>query len=565
METAYEYSTWVLVGLVVYLLGMLYIGYLASKKIEGGTDFLVAGRRLGVFFCTGTLFATWFGSGTCMGGAGNAYLFGNQGVLFDPWGAAICLLLAGFFFSRLMRRGRFLTLVDIFAIRYGRGMGMISTVTISVAEIGWVGAQLVGFGTILHFFAGIPLWVGIVVATALLIAYTYLGGMWAVTLTDVVQMIIIVVGLVVMFFYMLPHAGGLDGLFTNDTSNVLGINRWSFIPTPESAADPEMGNAGYFYYTGIKGWLYWLGAIMAIGLGSIPAQDLMQRMLSAKNEKVAAHSSYWAALLYITVGMLPVLIGMIFFHINPELGLDDAMNKILIFAAVDYLPPILTVIFVSALVSALMSSSDSAILATASVIGYNGSKYVKKDITEEQTLKITRVFIPVVTCAALVLALYFQTIYNLMVIAWSILLVGMFAPYVAAFFWKKANQYGAVASFFVGFAVWIAGYFYFLPDTMAANVDVAPGISGLYFDWAMWDALYIASPIGLLASALTLVAVSLATQNLNAPKPLRDLDGDLLPTVNWKGIFGRGHEDHTGHLTDDEIIHEDKSACRVDK
>ncbi|OIP28805.1 MAG: hypothetical protein AUK47_29100 [Deltaproteobacteria bacterium CG2_30_63_29] len=558
MDSTYEYSNWVLIGVVIYLAAMLYIGYLASKRIESNTDFLVAGRRLGLFFCTGTLFATWFGSGTCMGGAGNAYLFGNQGVIFDPWGAAVCLIIAGFFFARIMRRGRFLTLADIFDIRYGRGMGMISTATISVAEIGWVGAQLVGFGTILHFFAGIPLWVGIVVATLILIVYTYLGGMWAVTLTDVVQMVIIVIGLVIMFFYMLPHAGGLEGLFTNDTHNVLGINRWSFMPTPEAAASPEMENAGFFYYTGLKGWLYWFGAISAIGLGSIPAQDLMQRMLSAKSEKVASYSSYWAALLYITVGMLPVMIGMIYFHINPDLGLEDAMNKILIFTAVDYLPPILTVIFVSALVSALMSSSDSAILATASVIGYNGSKYVKKDISEAQSLKITRLFVPIVTCAALVLAMYFQTIYNLMVIAWSILLVGLFAPYAAAFFWKKANQIGAISSFFAGFTAWIASYFYFLPDTMAANVDVAPGISGLHFDWAMWDALYIASPLGLLASIVTLIVVSLATQKTDVPKPLRDITGDILPTINWRGIFTRGHEDHTGHLTADELMHDER-------
>ncbi|PJB45625.1 MAG: sodium:solute symporter, partial [Deltaproteobacteria bacterium CG_4_9_14_3_um_filter_63_12] len=142
MDSTYEYSNWVLIGVVIYLAAMLYIGYLASKRIESNTDFLVAGRRLGVFFCSGTLFATWFGSGTCMGGAGNAYLFGNQGVLFDPWGAAVCLMIAGFFFARIMRRGRFMTLADIFDIRYGRGMGMLSTATISVAEIGWVGAQL---------------------------------------------------------------------------------------------------------------------------------------------------------------------------------------------------------------------------------------------------------------------------------------------------------------------------------------------------------------------------------------------------------------------------------------
>ena len=106
MDGSYQYGNWVLIGLGIYMVLMLFIGWYASKKITTTTDYVVAGRRLGIFFCTGTLFATWFGSGTCMGGAGNAYIFGNQGVIFDPWGAAVCLLLTGFFFARLEGPGK---------------------------------------------------------------------------------------------------------------------------------------------------------------------------------------------------------------------------------------------------------------------------------------------------------------------------------------------------------------------------------------------------------------------------------------------------------------------------
>ena len=120
----YAYGNWVLIGLGIYMVIMLFIGWYASTQVSSETDYIVAGRRLGLFFITGTLFATWFGSGTCMGGAGNAYIFGNQGVLFDPWGAAICLILTGFFFARLMRRGKYLTLVDLFEIRFSQKMGI---------------------------------------------------------------------------------------------------------------------------------------------------------------------------------------------------------------------------------------------------------------------------------------------------------------------------------------------------------------------------------------------------------------------------------------------------------
>jgi SSS family transporter len=538
MEGSYQYASWVLWGLGAYMALMLYIGWYASKRIASATDFIVAGRRLGIVFATGTLTATWFGSGTCMGGAGNAYLWGNQGVIFDPWGAALCLVLTGFFFARLMRRGKYLTLVDLFEIRYGRTMGLLATISLCIAEMGWVGAQLVGFGTIIHYFGGIPLEAGILVSTVILVAYTYLGGMWSVTLTDVFQIVILTVGMIGMLYVAVPLAGGWEAIFSNDPShNLMGTNQWSFIPTPESAADPELGNAGYFYYTGHLGWFYWLAAWLAIGFGSIPAQDLMQRVLSAKNEKVASVACYLSGLMYCTIGMMPVIIGMAYFHLNPELGIDDAMNQILLLMAVEHLHPLFAVVFVSALVAALMSSSDSAILAAASCIGYNGYKYFKPEADETQTLRATRIAIPLVTVAALVLALYFQVIYNLMVIAWSVLLVSVFAPYAAAFFWKKSNNTGAIASFCGGLAVWILMYFVYLPTTIAANTDAVPGFEGtVYFEWAMWDALYISSVWALLGSILILVVVSLATQKVDAPKPLRDMNGDLLPVRNWRGF-----------------------------
>jgi len=540
----YAYGNWVLIGLAAYMVAMLCIGWYASRRIAGVADFVVAGRRLGILFCTGTLTATWFGSGTCMGGAGNAYLWGNQGVIFDPWGAALCLILSGFFFARLMRRGRYLTLVDLFDIRYGKTMGLFATASLVVAEMGWVGAQLVGFGTIIHYFSGIPLEAGIAVSTAILVIYTYLGGMWSVTLTDLFQLLILVVGMVGMLIVAVPLAGGLDNIFSNSPAhNLMGSNQWSFVPTSASDADPTLHNAGYMYYTGYMGWFYWLAAWLALGFGSIPAQDLMQRVLSAKDEKTASYSCYISGLLYCTIGMMPVIIGMVYFHLNPNLGIEDAGNKILLRMAVEHLHPWFAAVFVSALVAALMSSADSAILAAASCIGYNGLKYFRPQATEYAALRVTRVAVPLVTIAALVLALYFRVIYNLMVIAWTVLLVSIFVPYATAYFWKKANNAGAVASFFGGLVAWIAMYFVHLPATIASNTNSMPGYEGtVYVEWARWDSLYISSVWGLAASIVCMVVVSLATQKRSAPRPLRDIDGNLLPVVDWRGVFRRAGE-----------------------
>ena len=271
----------------------------------------------------------------------------------------------------------------------------------------------------------------------------------------------------------------------------------------------------------------------------------MQRVLSAKDEKTASYSSYLAGLLYVTVGMMPVVIGMIYFHLNPDLSIDDALNKILLLMAVEHLNPFFAVLFVSALVAALMSSSDSAILGAASILGYNGYKYFNSDADEHQTLKMTKIMVPVVTFSSLILALYFQAIYNLMVIAWSLLLVSLFVPYAAAYFWKKANNYGAVAAFWGGLGTWIISYFIYLPMTTAANTDLGlnGAETGVYFDWAMWDSLYISSVWALIGSIVFMVVVSLATQKMDTPKPLVDIDGNPLPLVNWVGWFKKGETD----------------------
>jgi len=524
---AYPYASWVLVVLGAYLAGMIYVGWWASKRIKDVTDYVVAGRRMGIFWISGSLFATWFCAGTLMGGAANAYLFGNQGVIFDPWGAALCLILAGFFFVRIMRRGKFITLVDFFEMRYGRTMGLASTIVLIIAEIGWVGAQLVAFGSIIQIFTGFPLWVGIVISTIVLVAYTYMGGMWADTLTDIIQMVILAVGVIVLLPAAISHVGGWSTFFAN-ASNWAELPAFAMTPT---------GDAGYLGYTGTMGWMYYIAAWMAIGLGSIPAQDFMQRALSSRDEKVAVYSSYIAGIGYIVIGVIPVILGMAAFIINPNLTVPET-EMILPWMAMNFLHPLLASLFVAAAVAALMSSGDSALLAIGSMAGYNGLKYFRPGAPERLSLLVTRIVVPIAAVISLLLALYAETIYRLMVIAWTVILVGLFAPYAGAYFWRKANRSGALAALFGGFASWVAFIFYYLPTTMEANVGVIEeGV--VYMDWAIWDAVYVASVPGFAISIALLVVVSLLTQKVDPPRPLVDMDGKPLPVKDWLGIFRR--------------------------
>lgn len=544
MEQVYQNGGWVIGGLTVYMVILLAVGWWASKQVSDETDFLVAGRRLGVPLMVGALVATWFGAGTTMGAAGATYLFGLQGVVFDPFGAALCLILLGLFFARVVRRSKFMTLVDFFDSRYGANVARLSAFVMLIAEMGWIGALLVGFGAIINFFTGIQLGWGIGISTLVLILYTYMGGMYAVTLTDSVQIAVVTVSMIAIFVAVmgLPEVGGFEYVFANDPShNFMGVNQWDFFPTPESRADPELGNAGFNYYTGHMGWFYWLAAIMAIGVGSLSAQDVNQRLMSAKSENVGVVSALASGVIYTVLGMIPVILGVAAFKLYPDMDFHAVQNQMLLYLAADYLPTFFVIIFVCGLVAALMSSAAAATLAGASIVGYNGGKMLNPEISPEASLRWTRIFVPIVACVSLLVALKFETIYNLMVAAWTLLLVSNFVPYACGFFWKKANATGALAAMIGGFLGWIAGYLYYLPITSEANTDVVPGVEGVYTDWANWDAIYIGSVWGVIASLALMIIVSLATQKSQPPRPLLDADGKPLDMTGWFGLVPSRH------------------------
>lgn len=513
-QDSFQHTHMVITGLALYMLLMLAVGWWSRKQIRSSDDFIIAGRRLPLLLTAGTLFATWFCGGTLMGAAAQSYLFGNQGVIFDPWGSTLSLLLTALIFGRLMRRGGYFTIVDFFDLRYGKKMGLLASLVQLVAEIGWIGGQLVAFGVALQIFAGIPLIWGIILSCTVLIIYTCQGGMWSVTVTDFLQTIFIIAGVAALLLVIVPLAGGWSHLFSHAGNRA---------QLPAAALQPT-GEHGYMGYFGLPGWFYYLGAWLSTGLGDIPSQDLAQRLLAAKNERVASGGAAIAALLYLVVGMAPVLLGSIMYELDPGLTIEET-EMILPFLAIRYLPPFLTVIFAIALVAALMSSSDSALLAAASVVGRNVLRYLKPGADPELVLKVTRFCIPLIALGSLLIALYAQTIYMLAVITWSLILVGLFAPFAAGYFWRKCNQSGAVAALLGGLVSWAGAVIYLMRHlTMAANTGVVEE-GAVYMDWALWDAVYIGSIPAFAFSLLIMIAVSLATQKKDPPRPLVDIEG----------------------------------------
>lgn len=491
-------QTFVVVAVAVYLAGLLFLGAVASTRIRNATDFVVAGRRLGLGLCTFTLFATWFGGGTLIGAAGAAYTGGLNAVVADPFGAALCLLLAGAFYVRLLRRLRLLTVPDFFRRRFGRSAEILSALSILPAYIGWVGSQLLAFGTVLSAMAGLPFVASILIAAVIVLTYTVLGGMWGVTLTDFFQAVVLIAAILVLLPIVLHAAGGTSGVLEQ-----LPEGRTRFLPNG-----------------GLLEWFFFVQAWMLIGLGNLPGQDLMQRALSARSERIAQWSAYFGGSLYLAVGLIPVALGMIGSLLMPGLANPEEIVPRL---AMEYLPPAGLALFLGALFSALMSSADSGLLAPASVFGQNIVRNLAKDMNPEEILIAVRVGVVIFCGLALAVALWFQSVYSLMVESWTVMMVGLFGPLTLGMYWKRTNGPGAVAGILAGVGVWL-GLVAFGAVWRASSPGTAIELP---------NAL-IATPVSLLAT----VAVSLATAKTHPPRALTDPSGRPITERGRLGILG---------------------------
>ncbi len=521
--TTYEHWWLVLVFIVIFFAVRLGVGIWAGTTVKSNEDYVVAGHRLPIYMAAASIMATWFAAETLMGASQTAYDYGFQGVVFDPFGAAFCLFLSGIFFVRLMRRAKYMTVVDFFERRYNKPMIVLSVVAQMLTYFSWTAAQIVAGGAIAQGLFGIDSTIGSVVIITIVAAYTSMGGMLADTLLDFMQMFFTAGGITLVFISMLGAVGGWQGLVTGAGSTYVS-NPFTLLP---------MAGEGYLGYTGATGWMYWLAAWMAIGLGSVATQDLMQRSMAARNQATSVYGSYGAGVLYLVFGVMSPLIGIMMYKLSP--GMEDT-SYLLVKAAMDHLSPILTAIFIAALTSALMSTSDSSLLAGASAVTENLIPVITgKKLEGKTALWWTRGMVIFNGVVGISIALWAQTIYELSVMAWSLLLVGLFVPFAFGMYWKKANSWGAVSAFVGGFVTWgVAIWFFFnigLGGQSTAAVCEFSADLGVYSDawWcAFWDAVYIGSFVAFFASMLLMIVVSLCSQKISPPRELTDYYGEPL-------------------------------------
>lgn len=475
----------ILTGVSIYLLAMVAIGISAAKRAGTQDDFLVAGRKLPLWICAPTIMATWFGGGTMLGAAGTGYEGGFLASISVPFGAALVLFLMGFFFVRTMRRMRLLTVAEFFENRFGRVAGAVATAALLLAIIGWTGGTIVGFGYILETLTGLPMSLGILIGGVIVIGYTAVGGMWAVALTDFVQVVIMIIGLIVLLIVVLIDVGGWSAI-----SAQLPEHTFRLIPLEDN----------------FETWLLYLRLWIIFGIADLTSQSLMQRVSAAKNEQTAQNSLYLAGAGYLFLGLIPVTLGIIAGVTMP--GLDDP-ESIIPRLAIEHLHPIAIAVFVGAILAAIMSTADSALLAAASLISVNIAPYVKPNINSDQKLIVSRIAIPVCGVIAVYVALEVQAVLEIMLDANSFLLVGVVCPFIAGIWWKKANRTGALSAMAAGFSAWF--------------------LSTLFYPELAGDV------IGFGVSVVTIIIATLLTQRIDPPRPLSDGNGE---PIDLKGRLG---------------------------
>jgi len=525
-------ANWILFFMGIYILVIIGLGLIYSRRVHEADDLTVAGRQLSFIFMVPSIVATWICAGAMMGAAGYAFLFGMQGVIFDPWAPALCMVLIGIFFAYRMRKAKYTTITDFFNHRYGNFSGFLYTVIQILSAMAWLGGQLVALGIIVYLTTGFPLQFAVVIATIAIIIVTAFGGLWALSRIDTIAFSLILVGLLILLPSVIGEVGGAGELYQ-------GAENWAELPTWSMSM--ESGEKGYLWYTGLLGILLYVSAWASLSLGDVPSQVLMQRALAAKNEKTAVAGFFTSGILYLTIGMIPVLIGISIYTTGMLEGIPvTEAENVLPWAAYTFLPPWAGVLFIVSLAAAIISTSGNSALIIATLIGHNVYRYINPQVSSTEVLKIVRVALPIVTILAMAIALYFETVYKLIVLSGGIQLATISGAYIIGYFWPRANTAGAVSSFFTGLISWIIVYLSVLPETMKANMGVVTE-GEVYMDWARDDAIFISLVPAALISFLTLVIVSLLTQKKYPPRAMRSREGEdmsSLPKFFWsKGAY----------------------------
>jgi len=474
---------------VLYLLVSVGIGLYAATRVHNAKDFAVAGRSLPLPVVTATVFATWFGAEAVFGVSATFVKDGLGGVVADPFGSSLCLILAGILFSRYLYKLNILTLGDFYRMRYNRSVEVITTLCIVVSYLGWVAAQIKALGLVFYVVTDGALsqeW-GMVLGAAIVLTYTTFGGMFSVAILDFVQMAVSMGGLLFIAWIVSDKTGGAG----NVIQHAVDAGKLDFFPPP----DPMM-------------WVTFLGAWITMMLGSIPQQDVFQRVTSAKSAKIALGGSILGASIYFSFTFVPMFIAYSATLIDPALFadlLEKDSQLVLPTLVLQHTPLVAQVFFFGAVLSAIMSCSSATLLAPSVTFAENVIKGFYPGMRDHQFLWVMRGSLVVFALMVLAFALNSDSsIFKMVENAYKITLAGAFVPLLSGILWKRATTQGALFATAGGLVSWI------LVEVLIGEASAIPP-----------------QLIGLGVSALGMAMGSLLPQWVGRPTPLEPGHGVL--------------------------------------
>ncbi len=444
-----------LLGFVIlYLVVSIGIGMYAATKVHNARDYISAGRSLPLAMVLAMVFATWFGAETVLGIPATFLEEDLGGLISDPFGASLCLVLFGLFFARKLYRMNLTTIADYYRERYDRRIEVVTGIAIALSYLGWVSAQITALGLVFNVLSDgqITQAQGILIGAAVVLMYTLYGGMWSVALTTFFQMIVIVLGL----FYIAWLISGLTGGVAPVIEHAAAHDKFHFWPDFNAVA-----------------MVAFISGLLTMGFGSIPQQDVFQRANASKNENVAVWGTVLGGVAYFLFAAVPLFLAYSANLIDPALTakwLAEDSQKLLPELVKGHLPLAAQVIFYGALLSVIMSTASGTLLAPSVTISENVLKGFitrRKHLSEQKLLVMTRW---VVGCFSVLVTLYAlwalgeeTGIHQMVENAYKVTLVVAFVPLVAGLYWSRASTMGAYLAIGFGLLTWLSLEF-FMPE-----------------------------------------------------------------------------------------------------
>lgn len=404
---------------VVYLAILLVVGFVSTKIVVSAEEYMVAGRRLRLWLAFATVAATWIGGGITLGVAGRAYAGRVIGLWGVTLGFALSLFLVGLFYAGPLHKLRLTTLADVFEVRLGsRWASILASLVMFIAYIFAVTAQFIAGAKLVETVFGWNYLIALLVVGGVIVVYTVLGGLWSVALTDFIQFLLIVVGVPLALVLAIGRAG-FESVLTRTTE------------------------VGLFDFGKILLAVDFWALLVVLGLGDVPAPDLMQRVFASDSEKTARRSAVLSGFAYILIGLFSALVGVAVYVISP--GLKDPELALPTLITIT-LPTGIAGLVLSGVMAAIMSNADSMLLAPATLIAKNIVRdFLKPGMSDREMLTVSKVAVATLGFLAILVSIPRPDILYWLTLAFDVLFAALFFPLTLAIFWKGFTGAGAIA------------------------------------------------------------------------------------------------------------------------